>query len=128
MNNFEFLNSSEASTAANDEAKSVDGAYADFADGLIYINKRYSKLAKKNKKTCKKLIKQSKQLKKEVKLGKELNKKVKALSGELSGIKLEVVKFRNIAREGLFKDLISCENVSERKRLIEEIRRMEVFE
>ena len=122
MARYEFINNDEALSTAKDEEKSV---YEEFTDGLVYTDKMLKKLKKERKKT---ISKQKKKIRKQASFCKELGKEVDTLKGELKKIKQGVAEIKKSARDSLFKELACCDDVAERKRLIEEIRQMEASE
>jgi len=128
MNKFEFMNYNEKASVENDEEKELQGASSDFMEDVFCQSKKIKKLFKKEKKAKKTLSKQGKQLKKVASFGNELGKKVEALSDEVKAVKRDVAKFKKTARDSLFKELVYCDDISERKRLISEIQHTEVIE
>ena len=126
MNPFEFMNYTEETSVENTEEKELQRGSSDFMEDVFCQSKKVKKLFKKNKKAKKALSKQGKQIKKVASFGKELGKKVEVLSEEVKEVKRDVTKFKKTARDSLFKELVYCEDVSERKRLIAEIQRTEV--
>lgn len=126
MKPFEFMNYAEEPSVENTEGKEITGGPSEFMEELLCNDKKFKKLIKKGKKTNKKLAKQGKQIKKVASFGKELGKKVEVLNAEVKEIKRDVEKFKKTARDGLFKELLYCDDVSERKHLIAEIQSTEV--
>ena len=125
MNEYEFMNYTEGASVEDDEKKELKGAPSDFMEDVFCQSKKVKKLLKKGKKTRKALSKQGKQIKKVASFGKELGKKVEALSTEMKEVKRDVAKFKKTARDSLFKELVYCDDISERKRLIAEIQSTE---
>ena len=125
MNEYEFMNYTEGASVEDDEKKELKGVPSDFMEDVFCQSKKVKKLLKKGKKTKKALNKQSKQIKRVASFGKELGKKVEVLSEEVKEVKRDVAKFKKTARDSLFKELVYCEDVSERKRLIAEIQSTE---
>ena len=54
-----------------------------------------------------------------------MGKNVEVLSEEIDALKRDVAKFKKTARDNLFKELVYCDDISERKRLIAEIQSTE---
>ena len=125
MNPSEFMNYTEETSVENTEEKELQRGSSDFMEDVFCQSKKVKKLFKKNKKAKKALSKQGKQIKKVASFGKELGKKVEVLSEEVKEVKRDVTKFKKTARDGLFKELVYCEDISERKRLIAEIQSTE---
>ena len=118
MKDYEFLNNNEATAVENAEGKTVKWEYAEITDGLICTSKRVKKLEKKDKKTKQKV----KAIKKQMKQNTE------ALGKEIEEIKRDVAKFKKSVRDGLFRDLVRCDDASERRRLVAEAECLGVME
>ena len=122
---FEFLNNNEETPVKTAERSEVQSEYSEIAYGLICTYKSVKKLTKKRKKAKKALLKQGKRIKKLSSWGKEVGKNVEVLSEEIDALKRDVAKFKKTARDNLFKELVYCDDISERKRLIAEIQSTE---
>ena len=125
MKSYEFLNNDEAPSAENAEGKTVECTYSDFTDGLICTSKKLNKLKKRGKKMKKTLSKNKKMVKA---IRKEMGHKVEALGDEINELKRDVAKFKKSARDNLFRELVHCDDATERRRLIAEVKSLEVFE
>ncbi len=126
MSKFEFMNYTEQSSVENADEKELQGGSPNFMEDVFCQSKKVKKLFKKDKKTKKALSKQGKQIKKVASFGKEIGKKVEVISEEVKDVKRDVAKFKKTTRDSLFKELVYCEDASERKRLIAEIQSTEV--
>ena len=71
--------------------------------------------------------KQRKKTKKLTSKEKRNAEKIENLTNEVFVLNQNLENFKKIAKDGLFKDLVYSEDVSERKRLISEIQRLEML-
>lgn len=116
MTNFEFdgFDSITDNSASTETAEK--GSFLDFVEGCDYSN---GKCLKKAKKAVKSVKKQNKKIKK-------LSSKYKDLEKEVSAVKAGIKILKKSAYNNKIVELVNCDNIIERKRLANELCKMEV--
>lgn len=116
MANFEFAGFDYQPANAASTETAEKGSFLDFVDGDDYSDNKFVKKAKKAVKAARK---QNKKIKK-------LFSKHKELAKEISTLKADITSLKKSAYVSKIAELVNSDNITERKRLANELYKMEV--
>ena len=116
MNEFEFSGFNTTPQEVNAVEKTENSSFLDLVDWDDCSDNKFLKKAKKASKLSKK---NNKKIKK-------LSSKQEVIEKEVSVIKADIKSLKKVAYDSKFAELVNSDNITERKRLANELSKMEV--